>query len=151
MTILSILGVDGGETTGLALFTVLGDRIAPEQQFQLPWYEATLWVEEVCATWIPGTLLVGCERFVISAGTVRADRGDNNWTIEAIGCARRDAQKHGHRFTLKGASDAKKFVSNQNLKKVGWDCPTPGNHARDATRIAIITAADELKIVPPWV
>lgn len=152
MTIISVLSADHGEMTGLTLFHVVGHQIEPQVQHQLPWYEATLWFEEVCKRWSPGTLLVAGERFVITPNSGKMMQGEQHWTIEGIGCARRDARKYGHdKVVLYTASDAKKFVSNANLKKVGWDCPTPGNHARDATRVAIIAAADVLKIVPPWV
>jgi len=136
-----LLAVDPGETTGFALF----DTESGESYF---WAEPSA-MDAV--TYVNGKLHDGelevliVERFTISSRTVQATRGGSNTAIEIIGALRWLAHTYSNQhnedgelrktipFVVQSPSDAKAFVTDEKLKRLGWY--TPGkDHARDATR-----------------
>jgi hypothetical protein len=121
--VLPILAVDPGKMTGWATW--------PGPTFGQDEFMA---FNERAATYLEraNTTLVVCERFTIHPGTMTVSRGDTNWSIETIGVLRWACHRYGHPFELQGASDAKRFASNELLRQIGWW--SRGDHSRDATR-----------------
>jgi hypothetical protein len=90
------------------------------------------WVEE--ALHFSGTVdVLGYETFTISANTAKLTRGGSNDALDIIGGLKWLAYKHGIPIVSQSPSDAKSFMTDEKLRKLGqW---TRGSdHARDATR-----------------
>lgn len=131
-----ILGVDPGKMTGLAGFD-LGREL-----WNGSWERDTASAYAFLTEWatMGPELLIACERFVITAGTMKVGRGDENWSLELIGVARYLAARHGCAFELQSAGDAKRFAPDARLKQVGWW--NPGHdHANDAARHVLLAVA----------
>lgn len=133
-----IVGVDPGKMTGWASYRCSGDSFTSRQDPQdafvdviVPWIESTAWRTDV---------LVICERFVVSSGTVRKSRGDENWSAEQIGVLRHTCRRYGVPFELQSPSDAMKFATNDRLKEIGWHLPGR-DHANDAARHVLLGVA----------
>lgn len=125
-----ILAVDPGKKTGWAVY----DGTTPafgELGFEEFHDHAHAWLLRSFTEGKP--MSVVCERFVIMGSTVTKSRGDTNWSIETIGVLRWLCRRFKFSFELQGASDAKRFGSDNLLRKLDWW--TPGSdHARDAAR-----------------
>lgn len=134
-----VLGVDPGKKTGWAAYDLdrlelTGAAEAPQDEFVdkiVPWLEASP----------AGSVTIACERFVITGGTIKKSRGDENWSIEQIGILRQTARRYGHGFKLQNANDAKKFATNDRLRLIGWYVPGRG-HANDALRHVLLWLGD---------
>lgn len=133
-----ILGVDPGKMTGWAAF----DTLAAEgpHSGQLDREEFVDFIVPRLEHPTQPRLMIACERFTISGGTVTKGRTDENWSIEQIGILRHWARRFGHEFTLQSAGDAKKFATNDKLKLVGWHRPRR-DHENDALRHTLLRLA----------
>lgn len=146
-----VIGVDPGEDTGIALHD--GEQVTAA--WESPNDDAVDWLWDYCHAVLlrhdETKVHVAVERFVITQGTVRTSRGDENWSIETIGVTRHLCRRLGHRFTLQDTASAKKMSPNKKLKEHGiWVKGTKG-HAIDAIRVALHARAEHYNIVPPWV
>jgi hypothetical protein len=128
-----IIGVDPGDTTGLARWD--GEMFFRAQVNVCSEHILT-YVRHIIK---PGDLVV-CERFVIGTGTARKHRAVR--ATEVIGALREYTLEHNARFVLQSAADAKRFASNKLLRRIGWY--TPGlTHANDAARHVLLAVARE--------
>lgn len=143
-----IVGVDPGKKTGVAVWDIKTASFIAQWEADPPTY--TDWVIGYLQQSQPGSVLVACERFVISGGTATMGRTDENWSIELIGWTRHAARRGAQVFVLQSVGDAKKFSSNDRLREAGW-YPKGKGHAADATRHAILARANVLKEAPPWI
>ena len=135
-----ILAVDPGRTTGWATYTPGLPSAVPsaEQAIDVEFIDRVIpWIADV-ATRTPLRIVV--ERFVISGGTMRKSRGDENWSIEQIGLLRHHARWAGAEFDLQSAGDAKKFATDARLKEIGW-WMKGRDHANDALRHLLLNVA----------
>lgn len=128
-----ILAVDPGNMTGYAHMTFT-DHWDPDtvQSGQLPAhdfiYHADRWLMD------KHTIIV-CESFTITAETARKTAQPD--AIETIGVLKFFARRSGARFELQRPGDAKGFVTNAQLRKIGlWK--KNEDHARDALRHLVL-------------
>ena len=140
-----ILAVDPGKMTGAALYDIATKTLL--NAWECPNAEFIDWARDFLAASPP--IIVRSERFVISGGTVRMGRTDENWSIECIGCLRAMCRWHGHDFDLQAAGDAKKMAPNPKLREIGWYIKGKG-HATDAVRHIVLSTVKDLGIPPPW-
>lgn len=138
-----IIAVDPGKKTGWASYdttaNVFASQEAPGDEFidrVVPWLGPSHAHDRAAA----GPVRIVVERFVITAGTMRTSRGDENWSIEQIGILRHHARWAGVAFELQSAGDAKKFSPDDRLRTIGWYTPGRG-HANDAARHALLNVA----------
>lgn len=132
-----ILAVDPGNVTGLAfLDTQLGEPSAWEDAA----LESVAWIEHHLDT----LDVVVCESFIPRPGAY-------SWQPEAlytIGAIRYLCSRESVEFVLQSPADAKKFSSNEKLKRVGWYTPTRGGHANDAQRHLLLIAVKRGLVSP---
>ena len=81
-----------------------------------------------------GDVLVICERFTISEGTVRKSREGALETLRIIGALEWITERTGNEFDLSQTpADAKALVTNERLRALGW-WKVGEDHSRDALR-----------------
>lgn len=118
------LAIDPGLTTGMAEQT---DTLKLPLTWELPVNDAMDLVEE----------LLDGPRYCVVMESFTPRPGVRTWqpdALEAIGVARFLARKNGCLFELQSPADAKRFSTDEKLKKLGWHTPTEGGHANDALR-----------------
>jgi hypothetical protein len=119
----TVLAVDPGLKTGWAMLTDAGVFTAGEEHYELFLDRTERWLTSHHSH---GTsVIVVVERFIITGGTMKKARGDENWSIEQIGVLRYLCRKLGH--------DLEKFAPDARLKIAHWYTPGRG-HANDASR-----------------
>lgn len=126
-----ILTVDPGKKTGWGVYYGLGTAAFAHSEFEAFHEMAWTWFDNCVARDLQP--LVVCERYVITANTVKKSRGDTNWSIETIGVLRFLCKKYRFQFELQGASEAKRFGTDALIRKLGW-WTKGSDHARDAAR-----------------
>lgn len=142
-----IIGIDPGKMTGVAVYDVDARVFVAQWQGDVETFAD--WARDYLSQSDPG-YSIAMERFVITQGTVRKSRGQENWSIELIGLTRHLARWHGHSFNLQDAGVAKKMCANDRLREAGWYV-RGRDHANDATRHAILRMVEELRREPPWI
>jgi hypothetical protein len=79
------------------------------------------------------TVSVVGERFIINAAT--ATNTQAPWSLEVLGAVRYMCVKYGcGELALQNPSDAKKLISNEIIRKLGWWVPGTKGHDKDALR-----------------
>lgn len=118
------IAVDPGGMTGVAYQT---DSDKLPYTWEQPTFEALNLVEQLIDNEFA---MVVCESFIPRPGA-------KTWqpeAIESIGVVRYLARKADCAFELQSPADAKRFSTDEKLKKLGWWVPTPGGHINDAQR-----------------
>lgn len=123
-----VIAIDPGKTTGYAAW---------QEGHAEPWSGQ----ESDCVAfgkrldlWLGSSHLrttVVIERFIINVKTVGNSQAP--WSLELIGVARYLAAKYDAEFELQTPADAKSFMPDDRLKKLGWYMPGKV-HANDALR-----------------
>lgn len=94
-------------------------------------------------------VLVVCEKFTISEGTVRKSREGALLTLRTIGALEWLAHKHGAEFDLtQTPAEAKALVTNDRLRALGW-WKVGEDHSRDALRHLGLRLVKERRLVLP--
>ena len=120
-----MIAIDPGKTTGVAVWS--GDVHADQDE---DWLRCCHRLEAWLAAWSGPTVVV-IERFIINVNTVGNSQAP--WSLELIGVARYLAHKYGADYVLQTPADAKNFMKDERLKKLGWH--RKGKvHANDALR-----------------
>lgn len=122
----TVLAVDPGGTTGWALWRD-GDQVPQVGQDPPLAFLDRTW--DLVRT--SGGLEVVCERYVVTAGTLKKSRQYD--ALEQIGALRWMCHHLGHPFELQDAADAEVFAPSERLKLLGW-WTVGQEHARSATR-----------------
>ena len=132
--VVRVYGVDSGGTCGIASWHegVLVDVVELEPMEAL----------DYMAWDLTGSDHVACESFIPRPG-VRTWQPD---ALEVIGALRYVCYRRGASFELQSPADAKRFSTNEKLKKLGWYHPTPGGHANDGLR-HLLLALVRLRLV----
>ncbi len=99
------------------------------QGWQMPADECVDW----CHTYIREGWLVFMERFFITATTAQLSPEGSHTTLDVIGSVRHLCRRTQAGFKFQTANDAKKFVTNPQLKELELWRPNE-DHARDALR-----------------
>jgi hypothetical protein len=129
--VIRVIALDPGETTGWAY--VEDDRV---KIGQLPWQDAASWVHDYVAAAVnrhkTHEVTLVSEAFVVTQATVKKSRDTSS--LELIGVCRYLATRYlAKPLVLQSASDAKSFVDDDKLKRLGWYVKGE-DHARDAAR-----------------
>lgn len=129
------LAVDPGNMTGWATF-MLGGRWAPGSvnSGQMPANDFLDWVCEAPLL-LDGNCLWLVESFTVTAKTARMSQ--QPVPMEVIGVLKFLARRSGARMEMQTPASAKRFVNDEQLRKIGlWQ---PGkDHARDALRHLVL-------------
>lgn len=122
-----IIAIDPGKTTGCAVLSDDGTFKAYEYNF-----------DDTCRTLISAATTYGAdlelvsESFIITVNTAKNSAAP--WSLELIGVARMVSHLYtGKELVLQPPVNAKRFSSNDRLKRMGWWTPGKG-HANDAAR-----------------
>ena len=124
----NVIALDPGKTTGYAVWWQGCERPTGGQD------ESCQSVGERLDCWLSvheGDAVVVCERFIINVNTVGNSQAP--WSLELIGVARYLAAKYHAQFVLQTPADAKTFMKDERLKKLGWYLKGKV-HANDALR-----------------
>lgn len=133
---------DPGKTTGYAAWCPeAGVYVADECD---DWLEFCRGQENFLATaqQMGRRTLVVMEAFIITKATLEKSR--QYFSLHINGVAEYLAHKYGADYKTQTPSDAKRFSTNERLKKAGdgWYQPTKGGHLNDALRhlyLALVT------------
>ena len=125
----TVVGVDPGGTTGLAIWSPhLGLSLREVQGAD----QAVDWLADMAAG--AGRHFV-VEKYIITPQTAKLSQQHD--ALEIIGALKFLVRKHGHTMTFQSPSEAKAFSKDDKLKRVGWYQPGLG-HARDASRHVLL-------------
>lgn len=137
------IGIDPGDSTGLAVIRGDGVRLHHEQGSPSILDDFILRFPFLL---YPGQdVLVGCERFVITSETARHTAQPT--ALEVIGVVKQLCRLNDWPLHLQQPANAKRLVTNDLLRKLGlWltgrDVGRPdANDANDATRHALLVLA----------
>lgn len=126
----TVVGVDPGGTTGLALWS-------PDQGLTLREIkgadEAVWWLADCARTLHPTTFVV--EKYIITPATAKLSQQHD--PLEIIGALKYLARKYDHKLVFQSPSEAKAFSTNDKLKRIEWYKPGQ-DHARDASRHVLL-------------
>lgn len=126
------LAIDPGGTCGMAVA-----QIAPGYSFEAERVQCYQMTDEECVDWARAYLtsdwVVFMERFFITSGTAKLSPEGSHKALDVIGTVKNLCRWAGAGFALQSANDAKKFVSNDQLRTLGLWQPN-ADHARDAVR-----------------
>lgn len=130
-----ILAVDPGGTVGWATTDLRVDYLWPDA---VDAGESTPeeFLDRARAA-LTGEWLVVCERFTISSHTATLTAGGTHDALDVIGCLKHLTRWAGGRFEFQTPAQAKKFVSNDQLRTLGLWRPAQ-DHARDAIRHLVL-------------
>lgn len=128
-----ILGIDPGKKSGVALLDLFTETCGG---VEVPFEQYGDHIEDLIARLRPDVV---CESFVINANTVKNTQAP--WSLESLGVARFLARKYGCRFTTLAPSSAKRFATDERLRRLGWRIPGKG-HLADAQRQALLHAVN---------
>jgi hypothetical protein len=133
-----ILAVDPGKVTGWAMWGTTDDEVPRADQLPM-----TLFLSTAEALMDRGSFdTVVVEDYLITAATLRKTRGELNWSLEQLGVLRWLARKYELRFVTQRPADAKRFATDEKLRRLGWYRSTPGGHANDALRHLLLYLAN---------
>lgn len=124
-----VLSVDPGKMTGYVIWTD-GEREEGELSHE-PFLDFACDLVEA-----GGIDVIVCERFIITAQTGKLSQAP--WSLEQIGALRFFAHRHDVAFELQSAADAKRFATEEKLRRAGWARPKGAGHARDAQRHLLV-------------
>lgn len=130
-----VLAVDPGKITGYAIWNLSGLKEAG----QLPEHEFLVFAEDLIAKYWAFDLRVVCESFRISAQTVTKG-ADAHWSIGQIRILNYWCRKEDRSvpFVEQSPAEAKTFVTDAKLLRLGWRQATPGGHRDDAVRHLVL-------------
>lgn len=126
------LAIDPGGTCGMAVIQTL-----PGFPFEAGAVQAYQMTDTQCVDWcryyITGDWVVFMERFFITSQTAQLTPEGSHKTLDVIGTVKNLCRWAGAGFVFQTANDAKKFVTNAQLKKLDLWKPN-ADHARDGER-----------------
>lgn len=128
---MNILAIDPGKACGITTF--INEE---HKSWVLPWQETM----ETAFDYISNKKIemIICESYIITAGTLRKGRGNENWSMEGIGFLRGVCGMFDVPFVLQSPSEAKSFSTDQKLKNLGFWNPEKGGHACDSSRHLLV-------------
>ncbi len=121
-----IIAVDPGVATGLVVWD--HDMREILEALTLDQFETCSKLEDLLTADYEEYLVI--ERYNITTETIKKTR--QTASLEIIGVARYFADNYSHPFIMQNASDAKDFITDSKLRKLGWW--DRSDHIRDAMR-----------------
>ena len=134
-----ILAVDPGKETGWASLT-----LGIHSSGQMPLHKFLMWLDGALDAGLMPQIV--CEDFIYTTETAKKSRQTSS--TEGIGVLRFLALKHDLGFALQSPASAKKFATDDKLRKLNWYQPSKGGHANDASRHLLVFAAKHRLIDP---
>jgi hypothetical protein len=133
-----VIAVDPGKLSG---FSMLCHEQFEASELEFPEIvtRVDLWAKEHMIQ--RDRLVIAVEREVIRPSYALQGRGDQNWSMEIIGCLRYLASRYSHMFKLYNSSDTMKFAPDDTLIKLGWYRSGLEGHANDASRVLALALA----------
>jgi hypothetical protein len=134
-----VVGIDGGETTGVAIFDI------KHLQMFIGWEGTRHATCDMLADWETDTLsqiLIAAERFRIGPKTHKLT--PQQGTIKVNGAVEWVCHRRNWDYEEQGVKEAKDLSSDVKLKEMGLHIPTKGGHANDATRHCILAVERHL-------
>ena len=126
------LAIDPGGTCGMA-----STQLIPGQPFDADQVHAWQLHAEECVDWcrhyITEDWVVFMERFFITSATATLSTEGTHKALDVIGTVKNLCRWAGAGFVFQTANDAKKFITNDQLRSLGLWQPN-ADHARDALR-----------------
>lgn len=132
---MTVIGVDPGGTTGIALWSRQQGLTMREIDDAAA---AADWLADMARSIPKATFVV--ERYIITPATAKMSQQHD--ALEIIGALKYVARKYGHGVVMQSPSEAKTFSTDTKLKNVGWYKPGQG-HARDASRHVMVYLAKQ--------
>lgn len=138
-----IIAMDPGKKTGMASLTFdsagsMGWFVSSEGDL----LNGMEWLELEAA--VSPEIVI--EDFIYTAATAQKSR--QTWSTEGIGIARYIAFKYDLDFTIQPPVSAKKFATDEKLKRMGWYFPSKGGHQNDAARHLLLYCVNQKLINP---
>jgi len=134
-----IIAIDPGKMTGWARLTPRGGAVA--HSFgggEQPLYDVLHWIHESMKQGLRPDIV--CEDFIFTKETLKKSR--QTYSTEGIGALRFLCEEYGSQFYVQTPAAAKRFSTDEKLKRIGWH--TPGKpHANDAARHLLLHASGE--------
>lgn len=137
---MKILAIDPGGTTGLAWYNFHGYDFydtRPGTAMPRGFGPAAVQIDMLIAQFDPDLIVV--EKFTINASTIQKSREGSNLAIELVGVTRFLAKQSGKPLEEQSPADAKNFVTDEKLRRIGWYVAGP-DHARDALRHVLLAS-----------
>ena len=126
-----LLAVDPGGTTGFSWGSL--DTGTFIEAGQLPPYEFCQMAHKKADS-LRGNLSIVCERFTITARTLKVSRGGSYDALEVIGVLRYMSLGYcGRDLTFQQPADVMKLFDDERLRRLGWYQKGQG-HANDSIR-----------------
>lgn len=138
-----IIAIDPGKKSGMASLTFKDGKRGTFTSSEGPLLEGIEWLEGVSS--ILGAELV-VEDFIYTAATAQKTR--QTWSTEGIGMIRYLSYKYGLDLAIQPPVAAKKFSTDDKLKKLGWYFPSKGGHQNDAARHLLLYCVNQ-KLIDP--
>lgn len=126
------LAIDPGGTCGIA-----GIQLYPDSTFKSEDANAWQMNELECVDYVRSAIsrdwVIFMERFFITVQTAQLSPEGSHKALDVIGTVKNLCRWAGAGFVFQSANDAKKFVTNDQLRTLGLWQPN-ADHARDAVR-----------------
>jgi hypothetical protein len=126
------LAIDPGGTCGISYA-----QLARQDPFDPAAVTAMQLNDVECVDWVRAYVtsdwVVFMERFFITVQTAQLSPEGSHKALDVIGTVKNLCRWAGAGFVLQSANDAKKFVTNEQLRTLGLWQPN-ADHARDAVR-----------------
>jgi hypothetical protein len=140
----TVIAVDPGKTTGLAVIAYSGEAPVLVSSKELAAYPfAAALSDELRAARAAGSVVeLVCERFIINAQTIKNSQAP--FSLEQIGIMKYVVHAGGfdpESIHFQSPSDAKKLFTNDALKRLGFWHTGGGGHALDAMRHGLLRLA----------
>lgn len=129
---MKLIAVDPGNTCGMASVVLEDKKVATFESWEEKPYAAARYVE-----------VASIDPISVAYETFTPRPGAYTWQPEAlytIGTIRYLGKKYGFETVGQSPADAKRFSTNDKLKKIGWRNPSTGGHADDAARHLLLLA-----------
>lgn len=137
---LRIIGIDPGETTGIAVLHVYDGEVVVADALHHDSMQAPHWLHRMLGLNFTGTTEVVIERFTISQRTLQGTRSGPMETLYTIGALRYVCDQYGLAPFFQTPSQAKSAYSDETLRDLDLWPRTSGPHERDALRHALLHA-----------
>lgn len=138
-----IIGVDPGTTTGIVVWDNTQRQIM--DQFAGTPYDSLAYISSLLCAWVVDMKLrpiIVCERFDLSADTLRKNTGENlDDVIHVVGALWYVTQAYQVEYHKVARADSKNFAKDARLKHHGlW---LGSRHTRDALRVVMTWLAQK--------
>ncbi len=131
---MKILAVDPGKVTGFALWD--GEKVVQVEELMwlrfLEAMETDVYRRDALGVYAPTITEIVCEDYRVTIQTLK--KTWQPYSLYQIGTLMFWAGRSGIPFTLQTAGEAKEFMTNDRLRRLGWWQSGTAGHGNDALR-----------------